>query len=58
VSASIGQVNAAVLYAGTASFDGFFQVNAVIPQRLAPGSVPITLTVGSAASPTLNVYLK
>lgn len=58
VSVSIGQVNAALLYAGTASFDGFFQVNAVIPQSLLPGSVPITLTVGGAASPTLNVYVK
>jgi uncharacterized protein (TIGR03437 family) len=58
VSASIGQVNAAILYAGTASFDGFFQVNAVIPQSLSAGSVPITLTVGGAASPTLNVYVK
>ncbi|HTB09968.1 MAG TPA: protease pro-enzyme activation domain-containing protein [Bryobacteraceae bacterium] len=57
-SVSIGQINAAVLYAGTASFDGFFQVNAVIPQSLTPGSVPITLTVGAAASPTLNVYVK
>ncbi len=58
VSVSIGQINAAVLYAGTASFDGFFQVNAVIPQSLTAGSVPITLTVGGAASPTLNVYVR
>jgi uncharacterized protein (TIGR03437 family) len=58
VAVSIGQINAAVLYAGTASFDGFFQVNAVIPQSLSPGSVPITLTVGAAASPTLTVYVK
>jgi uncharacterized protein (TIGR03437 family) len=58
VSVSIGQINAAVLYAGTASFDGFFQVNAVIPQSLVPGSVPITLTVGGAASPTLTVYVR
>ena len=58
VSVSIGQINASVLYAGTASFDGFFQVNAVIPQSLSAGSVPITLTVGGAASPTLNVYVK
>jgi uncharacterized protein (TIGR03437 family) len=59
VSVSIGQIsNAQVLYAGTASFDGFFQVNAVIPQSIAPGSVPITVTVGVAASPTLNIYVK
>jgi uncharacterized protein (TIGR03437 family) len=48
---SVGQINAGVLYEGT-SFDGFFQVNAVIPQSLSPGSVPIALTVGGAASPT------
>jgi uncharacterized protein (TIGR03437 family) len=58
VSVSIGQIDAQVLYAGTASFDGFFQVNAVIPQSLTPGSVPITLTVGAASSPTLNIYVK
>ena len=58
VAVSIGQINASVLYAGTASFDGFFQVNAVIPQSLTPGSVPITLTVGGAPSPTLNIYIK
>jgi len=58
VSVSIGQVNAGVLYAGTASYDGFFQVNAVVPQSLTPGSAPITLTVGGAASPTLNIYVK
>jgi uncharacterized protein (TIGR03437 family) len=58
VSVSIGQVTEKALYAGTASYDGFFQVNAVIPQSLAPGSVPITVTVGAAASPTLNIYVK
>ncbi len=58
VSVSIGQINAAVLYAGTASFDGFFQINAVIPQSLNPGSVPITLTVGASSSPTLSIYVK
>ncbi len=57
VAVSIGQINALVLYAGTASFDGFFQVNAVIP-IVAPGSVPITLTVGGAASPTLTIFVK
>jgi uncharacterized protein (TIGR03437 family) len=58
VSVSIGQINAGVLYAGTASFDGFFQVNAVIPQNIATGAAPITLTVGTSASPTLNIYVK
>jgi len=55
VSVSIGQVTATPLYAGTASYDGFFQVNATIPESLSPGSVPITLTVGGVSSPTLNI---
>ncbi len=58
VSVSIGQITEKPLYAGTASYDGFFQVNATIPQSLTPGSVPITVTVGSATSPTLNIYVK
>ena len=58
VSVSMGQLPAEVLYAGTASFDGFFQVNAVIPTALSPGAVPITLTVGGVASPTLNIFVK
>jgi uncharacterized protein (TIGR03437 family) len=58
VSVSIGQVPVQPLYAGTASFDGFFLVNAVVPTNLNPGSVPVTVTVGSATSPTLNIYIK
>lgn len=58
VSVFFNQFSAQVLYAGTASFDGFFQVNAVVPAGVTPGAVPITLTVGGVASPTLNVYVK
>jgi uncharacterized protein (TIGR03437 family) len=58
VSVFFNQFSAQVLYAGTASFDGFFQVNAVVPDGVTPGAVPITLTVGGVASPTLNVYVK
>lgn len=58
VSVSMGALNAQVLYAGTASFDGFFQVNAVLPLGLVPGAVPLTLSVGGVASPVLNVYVK
>jgi uncharacterized protein (TIGR03437 family) len=58
VTVFFNQFSAQVLYAGTASFDGFFQVNAVVPTGLTPGPVPITLTVGGVASPTLNVYVK
>jgi uncharacterized protein (TIGR03437 family) len=58
VSVSIGGANAQVLYSGTASFDGFFQINAVIPTSLTPGSVTVALTVGQVTSPTLNIYVK
>ena len=58
VSVFMNQFSAQVLYAGTASFDGFFQVNAVVPQGLSPGTAPITLTVGAVASPTLNMFIK
>jgi uncharacterized protein (TIGR03437 family) len=58
VTVLIGGANAQVLYAGTASFDGFFQVNAVIPTSLTPGPVTIALTVGQVTSPTLNIYVK
>jgi uncharacterized protein (TIGR03437 family) len=58
VSVFMNQFSASVLYAGTSSFDGFFQVNVTVPQNLSPGSVPITLTVGGVASPTLNVNVK
>jgi uncharacterized protein (TIGR03437 family) len=58
VSVSIGQTTADVIYAGTASFDGFFQIDAYIPTSLNPGSVPVAVTVGSATSPTLNIYIK
>lgn len=58
VAVYMNQFSAKVLYAGTASFDGFFQVNAVVPTSLSPGTVPITLTVGGVASPTLNMFVK
>jgi uncharacterized protein (TIGR03437 family) len=58
VTVFFNQFSAQVLYSGTASFDGFFQVNAVVPVGVTPGAVPITLTVGGTASPTLNVYVK
>ena len=58
VSVFMDQFPATVLYAGTASFDGFFQVNVTVPTGLTPGSVPVTLTVGGVSSPTLNMYVK
>jgi uncharacterized protein (TIGR03437 family) len=54
VQASIGGVNAQVLYAGSAPGDvnGVLQVNAVVPQQVTPGAaVPVMLTVGTSSSP-------
>lgn len=53
VGVTIGGENALVLYAGSApgSVAGLFQVNAQLPQDLAPSSaVTVVLTVGSEAS--------
>jgi uncharacterized protein (TIGR03437 family) len=53
VSVTIGGQAASVTFAGTApgGVAGFLQVNAVVPSGAGTGSVPITLTVGSASSP-------
>lgn len=52
VGVSIGGVPAAIVYQGSApgEIEGLFQVNAVVPQGLPPGVVPILLTVGDAQS--------
>jgi uncharacterized protein (TIGR03437 family) len=50
---TIGGQNAAVQYAGSApdSIAGLLQVNAVVPQSVAPGSaVPIIVSVGGSPS--------
>lgn len=54
VSVQIGNLNAAVLYAGAAPglVAGVLQVNCTIPGDVQPGdSIPVTLTVGAATSP-------
>jgi uncharacterized protein (TIGR03437 family) len=59
-SLTIGGVSATYSYAGTApqSFDGFFQVNALVPAKLSPGNQPVILKVGGASSAPLNVAVK
>jgi len=61
-SVNIGGLNAQVLYFGDAPglVEGAFQVNAVIPGGVTPGSqVPVTLTAGGAQSqPYLTVAVK
>ena len=54
VTVSIGGTSAQVVYAGAAPYavSGLFQVNAVVPETVVPGSeVPILLTVGRLQSP-------
>ena len=54
VSVTIGGVNAQIVYAAAApdAVSGLFQVNATVPQGIAPGpAVPLVLTVGTASSP-------
>lgn len=54
VSVTIGGVAAAILYAASApdAVSGLFQVNAVVPQSVAPGpAVPLVLTVGTVSGP-------
>jgi uncharacterized protein (TIGR03437 family) len=53
VSVTVGDETALVPYAGSApgSVAGFLQVNAQLPNGLAPGAaIPVALTVGGAAS--------
>jgi uncharacterized protein (TIGR03437 family) len=59
-SLTIGGKPATYTYAGTApqSFEGFFQVDAVIPAGVPSGSAPVILMVGGVPSPPLNVVVK
>jgi len=59
-SLTIGGATANYTYAGTApqSFEGFLQVNAVIPSNIQTGNQPVVLTVGNASSSPLNVVVK
>ncbi len=53
---TIGGQNAQVLYSGLApSFPGLYQLNVVVPAGISAGSQPITVSIGDATSPTLNL---
>jgi uncharacterized protein (TIGR03437 family) len=58
-TATIGGQAATVLYCGEAPdfTSGFLQVNVTIPSGLAPGSAPVTLTIGGVTSNTVTVAL-
>jgi uncharacterized protein (TIGR03437 family) len=58
-SLTIGGVTATYTYAGTApqTFEGFFQVDAVIPANIGTGSQPVILNLGGTTSAPLNVVV-
>jgi uncharacterized protein (TIGR03437 family) len=61
VTATIGGVNAEILYAGAAPtlVAGVLQVNARIPSGAPSGNVPVTITVGNSTSQgTITVAVK
>jgi uncharacterized protein (TIGR03437 family) len=61
VMVTAGTVSAEVLYAGAAPelVSGVLQVNIRVPASVAPSaSVPVVLTVGSAASPDVTVAIR
>jgi uncharacterized protein (TIGR03437 family) len=57
---SIGGVPATVLYAGVAPyFTGLYQFNVTVPDAPAGDAVPVTFSLGGAASPqTLNIAIQ
>jgi len=60
VSVHLGGYDAEVLYSGpVAAYPGLWQVNARVPSGfLAPGLLPLSVAVGNAVSPTLQVDVK
>jgi uncharacterized protein (TIGR03437 family) len=59
-SLTIGGVSSTYSYAGTApqTFDGFFQVDALVPTNIGTGNQPVILKIGNASSAPLNVAVR
>jgi uncharacterized protein (TIGR03437 family) len=57
---SIGGVNAPVQFSGLApGFVGLYQVNALVPQGIAPGNqVPVTISIAGQTSPAVTIAVK
>jgi uncharacterized protein (TIGR03437 family) len=60
VTATIGGQSATVNYAGlTPGFPGLYQVNAVVPNGIAPGSqVPVILMTAGQTSPVVTIAVR
>jgi uncharacterized protein (TIGR03437 family) len=53
---TVGQQSATVLFSGLAPGDpALYQINATLPQNLAPGAQPITITIGGITSKTSHI---
>jgi uncharacterized protein (TIGR03437 family) len=59
VSVTLGGQPAHVLFSGLApTYAGLYQVNAIVPAGIAPGSdVPVVLSVGGVSSPPVSVAI-
>jgi uncharacterized protein (TIGR03437 family) len=59
VAATVGGGAAALLYAGAApGLVGMLQVDAQLPAGIAPGSVTLQLTVGTASAPPVTIWIQ
>lgn len=60
VSVSVGGLPADLIYAGAAqdAVAGMLQVSVRIPDGLASGAVPVTLTIGAATGPVMTVAVR
>jgi uncharacterized protein (TIGR03437 family) len=60
IALTIGGVNAEILFAGSApGMIGVLQINARVPGGfVAPGEVPVELTVGTVKAPPITIWLK
>jgi uncharacterized protein (TIGR03437 family) len=56
---TVGGQNATVLFSGlTPGYPALYQINATLPQGLAPGVQPITVTIGGITSKTSNIRVQ
>jgi uncharacterized protein (TIGR03437 family) len=55
----IGSAQASVSFSGLApGFPGLYQINAVVPSSLTPGTYPITVAIGGQTSKASNIVIQ